>query len=221
MLKILKAPLNWMRSLYDWVLKWSHSKNSRLALFVLALAEASFFPIPPDTLLIALCMGDYKKWYKFALICSVGSVAGGAIGYLIGHYAFNLIGESMISFTASLSGHTPDELLKIAGYWFNEKEMFGMQVGPWAVGIAGFTPIPYKVFTIAAGFFKMSFIPFIVASIISRSLRFFIVAGIIGTMYKKYGNKIQEFIDKYFNLLAMAFVVLLFLGFFALKLLKG
>ena len=221
MLHILKAPLRWMRSLYDWVLKWSHSKNSKLALFILALAEASFFPIPPDTLLIALCMGDYKKWYKFALICSVGSVVGGAIGYLIGHYAFNLIGESMISFTASISGHTPEELLAIAGYWFNEKEMFGMQVGPWAVGVAGFTPIPYKVFTIAAGFFKMSFIPFLVASIISRSLRFFVVAGIIGTMYKKYGNKIQEFIDKYFNLLAMAFVILLFLGFFALKLLKG
>ncbi len=99
--------------------------------------------------------------------------------------------------------------------------MFGMQVGPWAVGIAGFTPIPYKVFTIAAGFFKMSFIPFVVASAISRPLRFFIVAGTIGLMYKKYGIKIQEFIDKYFNLLAVAFVLLLFLGFFALKLIKG
>lgn len=221
MLHILQAPLRWMRFLYDWVLKWSHSKNSQAALFFLSLAEASFFPIPPDTLLIALCMGDHKRWLRFAVICSVGSIIGGILGYFIGMYAFELIGESMISFTASISGTTPQELLDIANYWFNEKEMFGMQVGPWAVGIAGFTPIPYKVFTIAAGFFKMSLLPFIVASVISRSLRFFVVSGIIGLMYKKYGNKIQEFIDKYFNLLAIAFVLLLFLGFFALKLIKG
>ena len=221
MLHILQAPLRWMRSLYDWVLKWSHSKNSQAALFFLSLAEASFFPIPPDTLLIALCMGDHKKWFRFALICSVGSIVGGIVGYLIGHYAFEFIGETMISMTASISGSTPEELLEIANYWFNEKEFMGMQVGPWAVGVAGFTPIPYKVFTIAAGFFKMSFIPFLVASAISRPLRFFAVAGTIGMLYKKHGNKIQEFIDKYFNLLAISFVLLLFLGFFALKLLKG
>ncbi len=221
MLYILQAPLRWMRSLYDWVLQWSHSKNSQTALFLLAVAEASFFPVPPDTLLIALCMGDHKKWFRFALICSIGSTLGGIIGYLISHYAFALIGETILSVTASLSGTNPDELLKIAEYWFNKKEIWGILVGPWAVGVAGFTPIPYKVFTIAAGFFKMSFIPFVIASVISRSLRFFVVSGTIGLMYKKYGNKIQEFIDKYFNLLAAAFVLLLFLGFFALKLIKG
>ena len=221
MLKIFNAPLKWMRSLYDWVLHWSESKHSLTALFFLSMAEASFFPVPPDALLIALCMGSYKKWFKFALICSIGSIIGGVIGYLIGQFAFDIIGESMLSITASLSGTNPDSLLKEAQYWFNEKEMFGFQVGPWAVGVAGFTPIPYKVFTIAAGFFKMSFIPFLIASAISRSLRFFIVAGLIGILYKKYGERIKEFIDKYFNLLAAAFVVLLFLGFFALKLLKN
>ncbi len=221
MLFILKAPLRWMRSLYDWVLKWSHSKNSQAALFIIALAEASFFPVPPDALLIALCMGDHKKWYRFAIICTVGSVLGGILGYLIGQYAFVLVGESMMSLTASLSGTSPEELMKIAQHWFNEKEIWGVKVGPWAVGIAGFTPIPYKVFTIAAGFFKMSFLPFVFASIVARALRFFVVSGLIGIMYKKYGNKIQEFIDKYFNLLAVAFIVLLFLGFFALKLIKG
>ena len=221
MLHILQAPLRWMRSLYDWVLQWSHSKNSQAALFFLALAEASFFPVPPDALLIALCMGDHKKWYRFAFICTIGSVIGGIIGYFIGQYAFEFIGETMMSMTASLSGTSPEELLEVAEYWFNEKELWGMKVGPWAVGIAGFTPIPYKVFTIAAGFFKMSFIPFVIASVIARSLRFFIVSGTIGIMYKKYGSKIQEFIDKYFNLLAITFVLLLFLGFFALKLIKG
>lgn len=215
------APLNWMRSLYDWVLKWSESKYGLWALFGIAVAESSFFPVPPDALLIALCMGNHKKWLKFAVVCSIGSVIGGAIGYLIGHYAFNFIGEKMISITASISGTSPETLLEQAQYWFNEKEMFGMKVGAWAVGIAGFTPIPYKVFTIAAGFFQMSFIPFIVASMISRSLRFLVVGGIIGLLYKKYGPRIQEFIDKYFNALAIAFVILLVLGFMSIKWLKG
>jgi len=94
-------------------------------------------------------------------------------------------------------------------------------VGVWAVGLAGFTPIPYKVFTIAAGFFEMQIVAFILASAISRSLRFFLVAGIIGILYKKYGDKIKVFIDKYFNYLAIAFVILLILGFWAISLLEG
>ncbi|KAA3632884.1 MAG: DedA family protein [Calditrichaeota bacterium] len=220
MKSVITAPLRWMRSLYDWVLKLAESKHSLTALFFLSLAEASFFPIPPDALLIALCMGAYKKWFKFALVCSIGSVIGGVIGYLIGLSAFDLIGEKMLSMTASISGTDPDQLLQTAQYWFSEKEIGGMKVGAWAVGIAGFTPIPYKVFTIAAGFFQMSFIPFLIASVISRSLRFFVVAGLIGMLYKKYGDKIKEIIDKYFNTLAIAFVVLLILGFFALKLLR-
>ena len=111
-------------------------------------------------------------------------------------------------------------MLDIARYWFNEKQLWGMQVGAWAVGIAGFTPIPYKVFTIASGFFEMNFFIFILASTVSRSLRFFVVAGIIGLLFEKYGTRIKDFIDRYFNLLAMAFVVLLVLGFMALSLIK-
>jgi len=218
MLKFLKAPLAWTRSLYNWVLRWGESRYGTVALFFLSMAEASFFPVPPDALLIALCMGTYKKWFRFAVICSIGSVIGGALGYLIGHYAFDLIGEKMISFSAAIAGVEPQQLLTQTQYWFNEKEMFGMKVGSWAVGIAGFTPIPYKVFTIAAGFFNMKFIPFIVASAISRSLRFFVVAGLIGMLYEKYGDRIKEFIDRYFNLLALSFVVLLILGFIAIRL---
>lgn len=218
---ILMAPLRWSRSLYDWVLRWSESKHSLTALFLLSLAEASFFPVPPDALLIALCMGAYRKWVKFAVVCSIGSVIGGAVGYLIGYGAFEVIGEKIVAFTASLSGTSPDELLSQAQYWFNVKEVAGMKVGVWAVGIAGFTPIPYKVFTIAAGFFEMSFIPFLIASAISRSARFFVVAGIIGLLYRKHGDKIKEWIDRYFNLLAIAFVVLLVLGFMAIKWMKG
>jgi len=218
---IFTLPLRWSRSLYDWVLAWGESKNALTALFFLSLAEASFFPIPPDALLIALCMGTYKKWKKFALVCSVGSVIGGVLGYYIGLSAYDLIGEKLLSITASFSGTNPDELLQTAKYWFNEKELLGMKVGVWAVGLAGFTPIPYKVYTIAAGFFEMQIVAFILASAISRSLRFFLVAGIIGILYKKYGDKIKVFIDKYFNYLAIAFVILLILGFWAISLLEG
>ena len=163
-------------------------------------------------------MGAYRKWARFAAVCSIGSVIGGIFGYLIGLWAFDLVGGKMLSITASISGTDPDTLLQTAQYWFDEKVVAGVKVGAWAVGIAGFTPIPYKVFTIAAGFFEMNFVPFLVASAISRSARFFIVALIIRILYKKYGDRIQHFIDKYFNLLAIGFVVLLILGFAAVKL---
>ena len=221
MLEILFAPLRWTRALYDWVLKWGNSRHGLTALFFLSMAEASFFPVPPDALLIALCMGRHRKWKRFALICSIGSVVGGVLGYLIGSYAFDLIGERMLVITSSLAGTDPEQLLQTAQAWFNEKEIWGMKVGAFAVGIAGFTPIPYKVFTIAAGFFEMAFVPFLIASVISRSLRFFVVAGLIGLLYRKYGSRIQVFIDKYFNLLAIAFVILLVLGFLAIGINKG
>jgi len=166
-------------------------------------------------------MGAHKRWARFALVCSVGSVVGGAIGYLIGWGAYDLIGVKIIAFVAGLSGTEPDKLLQAASHWFNEKEVYGMRIGAWAVGIAGFTPIPYKVFTIAAGFFQMNFMVFLLASAISRSLRFFVVAGIIGLLFEKYDRRIEKFIDRYFNLLAVTFVLLLVLGFMAVKLMTG
>lgn len=215
------GPFRWTRRLYDWVLKWGESRHAGTALFALAFAESSFFPVPPDVLLIALCMGAHKKWARFALVCSIGSILGGGFGYLIGWGAYDLIGGKIVALVAAISGSDPDHLLQAAGYWFNEKEIYGMRVGAWAVGIAGFTPIPYKVFTIAAGFFHMNFPVFLLASAISRSLRFFVVAGLIGLLFEKYGRRIERFIDRYFNLLAVAFVALLILGFAAVKLLSG
>lgn len=215
---ILTALLRWSRSLYDWVLHWGKTRHGRVALFFLSLAEASFFPIPPDPLLMALTMGDHKRWAWFALICSAGSVIGGALGYLIGYAAFEAIGSSILALIASISGGDPEVMLETARYWFDEKQVAGMQVGAWAVGIAGFTPIPYKVFTIAAGFFEMNFAIFIIASAISRSARFFLVSGLIGMLFEKYGTRITEFIDKYFNTLAILFVILLIGGFFVVKL---
>ncbi|MCD6250431.1 MAG: DedA family protein [candidate division Zixibacteria bacterium] len=214
-------PFKWSRQLYDWVLSWGKSRHGGTALFLLSAAEASFFPVPPDALLIALCMGAHKRWMKFALICSVGSVIGGALGYLIGWGAYDLIGQKILALIAGMSGSEPESLLAVANEWFNHKEIYGMKVGAWAVGIAGFTPIPYKVFTITAGFFQMSFGVFILASAISRSLRFFVVAGVIGLLFDKYGTRIEKFIDRYFNLLAVAFVILLVGGFMVIKLVTG
>jgi membrane protein YqaA with SNARE-associated domain len=218
---VFGAPFRWTRRLYDWVLGWGRSRHGGTALFFLSAAEASFFPVPPDVLLIALCMGAHKKWARFALICSLGSIVGGSLGYLIGWGAYDLIGEKIVGLAASLSGTDSDQLLRSASFWFNEKEVYGMRVGAWAVGIAGFTPIPYKVFTIAAGFFQMNFVVFLIASAISRSARFFVVAGIVGLMFDKYGPRIEKLIDKYFNLLAVAFVVLLAGGFLVVRLFTG
>lgn len=152
-------------------------------------------------------------------MCSVGSVIGGMLGYLIGYAAFEFLGQHILELVAAISGADPDSMLETARFWFNEKEIAGMRVGAWAVGVAGFTPIPYKVFTIAAGFFEMSFGVFVVASAISRSARFYLVAGIIGLLYKRYGDRISSFIDRYFNLLAVIFAVLLIGGFALIKLL--
>lgn len=196
--------MNWLHNLYKWVLSWAYSPYGAWALFILAVAESSFFPIPPDVLLIALCMGAYYRSMWFALVCSVGSVIGGAIGYLIGWQFFDLLGEPIIN------GLHMQEAFVTTQIWFNK---YGMPI----VGVAGFTPIPYKVFTIAAGVFQMPFLPFILISAVSRAARFFLVAGIIQICYKKYGATIQDFIDRYFNLLTVAFVILLVLGFVAIK----
>lgn len=201
---------NPLKSLYYWVLGWADSPYGPLALFLLAIAESSFFPVPPDVLLIALCIGGPYRWLRFATICSLGSVIGGCLGYLIGFAFYDVLGQWIIDFTATLS-HQDTQAL------YNKVAEYFAQYGAWVVGIAGFTPIPYKVFTITAGFSKMAFLPFLIASAISRSARFFIVAAIIGLLFEKYGERIKLFVDKYFNLLSLAFVILLILGFVVIK----
>jgi membrane protein YqaA with SNARE-associated domain len=189
-----------LRRLYDWVLSWSETPYGSWALFLLAFSESSFFPIPPDILLIALAVAIPKRSFKYALICSAGSVLGGCFGYLIGWKFMDLMGNHIIEFY----GLTPKiEYIKIL---YNRYDA-------WAVGIAGFTPIPYKVFTISAGIFSINFMVFVIASVVSRSARFFIVGGLIYV----FGPTIQTFIDKYFNILAVVFTVLLVAGFILIK----
>ncbi|MFQ5606502.1 MAG: YqaA family protein [Candidatus Zixiibacteriota bacterium] len=211
--------MRWLRSLYDWTLSWAKKPQALLALGVLSFAESSFFPVPPDALLIAMCVGAHTKWARFALVCSLASVAGGMAGYGVGMFAYETLGYPIMSFIAGISGQEVETMIETAQYWFNEKEVMGFHVGAWAVGAAGFTPIPYKVFTISAGFFRMDFAVFVIASAISRSLRFFLVAGIIGILYRKYGESISRFIDRYFNLLAGIFLLLLIGGILVIRIL--
>lgn len=189
-----------LRRLYDWVLHWAETPYGTWALFLLAFCESSFFPLPPDILLIALAVAIPKKAFRYALVCSLGSVLGGCFGYLIGLKFMAIVGDRIIAF-----------------YGLTEKYDYIRQLytayDAWAVGVAGFTPVPYKVFTISAGAFKIHFGVFLLASLISRSARFFIVGGLIYI----FGPAIQRFIDKYFNLLAVTFTILLIAGFVALK----
>jgi membrane protein YqaA with SNARE-associated domain len=189
-----------IRKLYDWILKWSETKYAIPALGLLSFIESSFFPIPPDILLIAIVVAAPSKWFKAALVCSVTSVFGGMFGYLIGWQFMDIIGIKIVEMY-----HLQPKFDKI-GELYNEYQA-------WAVGIAGFTPLPYKVFTIAAGAFKVDFPIFVMASAVSRSARFFIVAALI----YKFGPSVKALIEKYFNLFSIVFVVLLILGFVILK----
>jgi len=189
-----------LRRLYDWVLSWTNTKYAPLALFLLAFAESSFFPIPPDILLIALAISLPKKSFKYALLCSVGSVLGGIFGYYLGYGAYDLIGGKIIN---SL-GY--EHYFELVGNYYRENAFL-------AIFTAAFTPIPYKVFTIAAGFWKINLITFVSASIFGRFLRFFIAAVLIYL----FGARIKTFIDKYFNLLTIIFMLLLIGGFLIIK----
>jgi len=189
-----------LRKLYNWALSWAHKKYSSAALFVLAFSESSFFPVPPDVLQIALSVSKPKKSFYYALISSIGSVLGGIFGYFIGLFLFDTVGMFIIEtlgYQAQFS---------TVGNLYNSYAFL-------AILVSAFTPIPYKVFTIAAGFWQVGLFPLIAASIIGRSARFFIVAS----LFYFFGPKIKEFIDKYLNLLTIIFIILLIGGFLIIK----
>lgn len=197
---------HWHRKLYNWVIHFADTPHGERALFLLSFAESSFFPVPPDVLLAPLTLGAPKKWFRFALSCSIASVLGGIFGYFIGMFLWNSIGGWFFEHLGAI-GFTEENFAKFQeGY---KKYDF------WIVFTCGFTPLPYKVCTITAGVARIFFPGFLIASALSRSARFFIVAGLFGWK----GEKIRPFIEKYFNWLSLAFVVLLIGGFAVLKLL--
>jgi membrane protein YqaA with SNARE-associated domain len=198
--------VGWIRRMYDWVLSFAQRPGGSWALFGFSFAESSFFPIPPDPLLIALAIGAPKRAFWFATVCAVGSILGGAAGYAIGWGIWEGVDQLFYSYVPGVSPES----------FANVRELYD-RYDFWAIFAAGFTPIPFKVFTLSAGAFKISFPVFILASTVSRSARFFLVAGLIYL----YGPSIQGFIDKHFDRLAWAFLVLLVGGFVLVKMVLG
>lgn len=199
------------RRLYDWVLGWAEKPQGPAALSVMSFAESSFFPVPPDVLLAPLTLGNRRKWFSFALNCSIASVLGGIFGYLIGHWLWFSGSGEYSSLALWCFNHIPgfDEAkFTTAQGWYDRWNF-------WIVFAAGFTPLPYKIITISAGAFDINFLMFVVASAVGRSARFFLVAGLFG----RFGESIRPFVDKYFNWLCLIFALLLVGGFVALKML--
>jgi membrane protein YqaA with SNARE-associated domain len=193
------------RRLYDWVMGWADRPHGTAALAAIAFAESSVFPVPPDVLLIALGVARPHRAYFFAFVCTAGSVLGGMLGYLIGRLVWESLGPL---FFAWVPGFTPAAFARVQGYY--------VEFGFVAVMIAGFTPIPYKVFTIASGVFGMAFAPFVLASALSRGVRFGIEAALIA----RYGARMREVLERNFNLMTVVFVVLLVGGFVVLRLVR-
>jgi len=185
-----------IRRTYDWVLHWAETPYGAWALFLLAFVESSFFPVPPDVLLIALTLPKPKRWLRYALICSVGSVLGGIFGYVIGIGLWGAARPLFIPYVFSQA--TFDRVVGLYA-----------QHDFWIVFIAAFTPIPYKAITITAGVCRIDFAMFLLASVIGRSARFFMVAALI----RIFGARMRTFTEKYFDLLTVAFTLLLIGGF--------
>ncbi|MGK7346352.1 MAG: YqaA family protein [Candidatus Nitrospinota bacterium M3_3B_026] len=193
-----------LKKLYGWVLSWAETPYGTPALFILSFAESSFFPIPPDPLLLALGLSKPARAIWYATVCTAGSVLGGAFGYFIGRFFIETVGLRIIEFYGLAEKYT-----SIQGLYEEYNALVAL--------VAGVSPIPYKVFTIAAGAFEVGFLTFILASIAGRGLRFYTE----GVLVYFFGPAIRAFIDKYITVLSWAFAALLILGFAALRFFVG
>ena len=192
--------MGWVADLKAWTVHWAATDNAVAALFFLAFAESSFFPVPPDVLLLVMALNQPDRALFFALVTTAGSTLGGAAGYGIGLAG----GRPLLARLASA-----EKVRRIHDYFDRYQA--------WAVGIAGFTPIPYKVFTISAGAFYIDFVKFLLVSFVSRGARFFLVGGLVAL----YGRSIAEFVERYFNLLSVIFVILFVGGLLAVRYWSG
>lgn len=182
------------QKLYDKALGWSRHRHAGKYLFALSFAESSFFPIPPDVMLAPMSLAQPDKAFRFALWTTIASVLGGMFGYLIGYFMFD-------SISPWLQETRYWEKYLTAESWFEEW-------GFWAVFIAGFSPIPYKVFTIAAGALQMFVLPFVAASLVGRGARFFLVAMLLALGGEKLESKLRKYMDR----IGWGTVILLIIG---------
>jgi membrane protein YqaA with SNARE-associated domain len=189
-----------MRRLYDWMMGLARDGRAPQALFWVSFIESSFFPIPPDVMLVPMVIANRVKAWWYATVATIGSVIGGVAGYAIGYFFFEQIGRPILEF------YGKSESFGEFTNWFNEW-------GVWILIIKGMTPFPYKVLTITAGVTHMPLIEFMAASVIARAMRFYLVAGLLYF----FGEPIREFIEKRLTLVTTVFVVLLVAGFVAIK----
>lgn len=189
-----------LRRLYNWTMSLAAGRHAPAALAAVSFAESSFFPIPPDVMLVPMVLARRLRAWWYAALATVSSVIGGIFGYMIGFFLFEAIGAPILDFY-----HGQDA--------FSEFTKLFADYGVWILIIKGMTPIPYKILTIAAGVAHMDLIPFILASIVARAMRFFIVAGLLYF----FGEPIRKFIEERLTLVTTAFVVLLVGGFIAVK----
>lgn len=183
-----------------WTLKWAHSRHMAAALFVIAFTEASFFPIPPDILIIAILLINAERWIFYAGLTTVGSVLGALLGYLIGWGFYEAIGRHIVEI------YNLQNLVNVIGEKFSSHAFF-------TVFTAAFTPIPFKIITVSAGIFKISLWKMILASAAGRGLRYFAVAYIT----KVFGKKLNSFIYRYFNIFSFAAIIIVVLALLLFK----
>lgn len=188
-----------LRKLYDWVLRLAAGRHATTSLAVVSFAESSVFPVPPDVMLAPMVFARPEKAYWYAFVCSAASVLGGVLGYIIGYF-LTPVGKAILAFTGNEGGL--DEMMA----WYDD-------YGVWVILAKGLTPIPFKLVTIASGVLQYAFVPFLVACVVTRAGRFFIVAALI----KKFGPQIQPVIERRLALFTVLFLVLLVGGIVALK----
>ena len=189
-----------IRPLYDWTLRLADRPNALVALGIVSFIESSFFPIPPDILMIPMIIARPSRAWLIATVALVTSVLGGLFGYFIGAVLFDAVGQPILDFYGKA------EAGEVFAQKFNE-------YGAWAVLVAGVTPFPFKVITIMSGWTGLSLPVFITASILARGLRFFVVAGLLW----KFGAPIRDFIERRLGLMFTLFMVILIGGFFLVK----
>ena len=193
-------PIKWVRGLYDKTLTLSQHPKAIYWLAAISFVESSVFPIPPDVMLLPMCLANRKRALMIGLVCTLASVLGGLFGYAIGYFAFDTLGQPVLAF------YGVAEKYELFQTWYG-------QYGTLVTFVAGLSPIPYKVVTISAGVFHFPLWSFILFSFLSRGLRFMIEAWII----KQFGEPAMKFVDRHFEVLTIVGAVLFIGGFIAIK----
>jgi membrane protein YqaA with SNARE-associated domain len=191
-----------LRRIYDWMMAKAAHRHAMLWLAAISFIESSFFPIPPDVMLIPMVLAAPSRWLRLSMVCTAASVAGGYLGYAIGYYAMDSVGMAILD-----AFHLGDRFMAL-------KPTID-QYGVWFILVKGMTPIPYKLITITAGAFHFDLTKFTLASIAARAMRFVLVAALL----YKFGPPVRDFVEKRLKLVTTAFVLALVGGFFVVKLL--